>query len=86
MNKCENISSVEWLEIAQVPEVQDGWGLKGTETSAELSDIIWGAKFADYLTDGPGYSGPLYILQGGDIVPPIVLTRTGGELKAADFN
>jgi hypothetical protein len=86
MNKCENITPVEWLEIANVHEVQEGWGLEGNETADELGDIIWGAKFASYVTDGPGYAGPLYILQGGDIAPPVVLTRKDGHLEVADFS
>jgi hypothetical protein len=86
MNRCENITPDEWREIAQLEYVQEGWGLEGDETVEMLADIIHGAKFPNYMTDGPGYAGPVYILLGGDIAPPVILTRNKGALEVADLS
>jgi hypothetical protein len=79
-NRPLEISLSEWQEIMQVPEVHDGWGLNNDESPEQVAEMIYGVKF-HYITDGPGYAGDLYILQGGALgEPPLMLTRTKGKL------
>jgi hypothetical protein len=79
------ITSAEWQEIMQVPEVRDGWGLNDDETAEQVAQMIYGVKF-NYATDGPGYAGDLFILQGGAIDgPPLMLIRNKGVLEIVEY-
>lgn len=64
MNEPNAITAAEWSEIAQIEDIQDMWGLDGSETAENLAGMIYGVRFK-YQTEGPGYCGPLYLLQGG---------------------
>lgn len=46
-----------------------------------LDADICAVKFPEYMTDGPGYYGELYLLMGGDLGTPLMLIRKNGELK-----
>lgn len=61
MNRLHSLSTKEWHEIMQVPEVRESWGLEGDERPEEFSEIAYGARF-DFVSGGPGYVGDLYIL------------------------
>lgn len=56
------------------------------ETAADIEDDIrehWGYKIENYITDGPGYSGTLYVIVWG--VPNAVTTlerQEDGSLRA----
>jgi hypothetical protein len=80
-NRPLEISVSEWQEIMQLPEVHDGWGLNNDETPEQVAEMIYGVKF-HYITDGPGYAGDLYILQGGALgEPPLMYIRKKGKLS-----
>jgi len=83
MNKPIAISTQEWKEIMQLPEVRESWGIED-ETPEEFADMVYGVKF-DFSSGSPGYCGELYILQG-DILTgdaPFILVRRGGALDLA---
>jgi hypothetical protein len=83
MNKPHAITRKEWAKIIKVPEVIEGWGIEPDETPEFLADMIYGVRF-DFISGGPGYVGPLYLLQGdGDPgTAPVALIKRGGELVA----
>lgn len=83
MNKPHEITRGEWAKIIQVELVQQMWGLDPDDTPEFAADLIYGVRF-DYATDGPGYAGPLYLLQGGGDPgeAPLALIEEAGELVA----
>jgi hypothetical protein len=81
-NKLEALTSADIKEIAAIEEVRECWG---AESEAEMADLlrddICAVKFPDYITDGPGYAGPLFILMGGALDNPLLLIRQNGQLR-----
>ena len=75
------ISSSEWREIIQVPEVKEAWGLTA-ESPEEFANIVYGVKF-NFTSGTPGYVGDLFILQGDVLTgdAPMMLGRYGGQLQ-----
>ncbi len=75
------ISTQEWDEIINVPEVRDSWGLD-KDTAEEFRSMVYGVKF-NFASGSPGYIGELFILQGdvltGDM--PMILGRYSGVLQ-----
>lgn len=69
------ISAEEWLEILQIQEIREAWGLTD-ETPEEFANWVYGVKF-DFVSGSPGFVGDLYILQGDALTgfPPITLIR-----------
>lgn len=64
---------------AAVRAVQEGFGLEDEgDPAAWLAEYTYGVRF-DYQTDGPGYVGPLYLLQGAGSpeTRPMAVTRGG---------
>lgn len=84
MNKCTNLTNAERQELLAIEEVRQGWGLEDDCTPEELGEMIYAAKFENYMTDGPGYAGPLYLLQGGGLEAPMMIIREGGEMTVLD--
>tara|TARA_R110002051_G_scaffold134853_4_gene207807 strand:- start:1197 stop:1463 length:267 start_codon:yes stop_codon:yes gene_type:complete len=83
MNKPYELTALEWGEIATVQEVVESFGLENEEYPAGwLADYAYGVRF-DYQTDGPGYVGPLYLLQssGAPETSPMAFIRFDGKLK-----
>src|ERR1041385_7611375 len=82
-NEPLEISTSEWQEIIQVPEVRGSWGLTN-ETAEEFAANVYGVKF-NFVSGSPGYVGDLYILQGDALTdtPPMVLNRNNGVLQPA---
>jgi len=79
------ITPAEWQEIMQVPEVRDGWGIDDDDSAEDFSNMVYGVKF-HYASDGPDYSGDLFILQGGALDgPPVMLIRNTGMLRPVDY-
>ena len=86
MNKPYELTTQEWAEIAAVRTVQEGFGLEDEEDPAAwLAEHAYGVRF-DYQTDGPGYVGPLYLLQcsGAPETSPMAFIRTDGKLKVVE--
>ena len=79
MNQPHSISTKEWQDIMQVPEVRESWGLEGDETPEEFSKMAYGVRF-DFVSGGPGYVGDLYILCGDALGEPLTLIRKGSVL------
>ena len=89
------ISLKEWVEIMQVPEVKEGWGLgfddEGREITnwrpsereaVDFSARVYGVKF-DFTSGSPGYVGDLYILEGDAMTDLMRVTRNlEGKLEA----
>jgi hypothetical protein len=82
--KPKAITKDEWREIAAVQEVREGWGIESEEDSENVRAGIYAAKFEEYMTDGPGYAGELYVLIGGVPETPVVIIRRKGQLVAVD--
>ena len=76
----KQISNEEWMEIMQVRDVRDGWGIDDDTTVRDFTSTVYGVKF-DFVSGGPGYIGDLFILQGDSLETPLVLIRTDGTLK-----
>lgn len=83
-NNPRIITSAEWREIVELPEVREAWGL-ADETPEEFANKVYGAKF-DFQSGGPGYCGDLYLLQGDALIGelPMVLTRDRGGRLTVD--
>ena len=79
MNQPHSLSTKEWHEIMQVPEVRESWGLEGVETPEEFSKMSYGVRF-DFVSAGPVYVGDLYILCGDALGEPLTLIRREGVL------
>lgn len=63
--------------------VQEGFGLEDEEDPAAwLAEYAYGVRF-EYQTDGPGYVGPLYLLQGAGSPErrPMAFIWADGRLK-----
>jgi len=82
MNKCEVPTREELSEIMKIQEVKDAWGLEEDDTPEFFGGAVYAAKFAGYATDGPGYSGTVYVLLGGDLIPPMLIVERNGKLAA----
>lgn len=89
-NEPVPIAPAVWNEIARIREVSEGYGLHDlpeTERGQALQTCAYGAAFEQFVTGGPGYVGPLYIVQGdGFAAGPQVFTRNrDGQLDLVDF-
>jgi hypothetical protein len=84
MNKPLEISTEEWKEIMQVPEVRESWGIEN-ETPEEFAEMVYGVKF-EFMSGSPGYVGNIFILQGDTLTgdSSFVLLRHKGVLTLAD--
>jgi len=81
-NKPHTLTTEDINEIAAIEDVRQMWGAETDTEMIELLDShICAVKFPDYMTDGPGYAGPLFILMGGAIQPPVLLIREKGRLR-----
>jgi hypothetical protein len=80
-NKPKELSSTDIQEIAGLKDIQEMWGAGSAKEMADLLDTdICAVKFPQYMTDGPGYGGELYLLMGGDLGAPLMLIRKKGKL------
>ena len=81
-NKPMALSSTEVQQIAAMADIQQMWGAENATEMAQFLDAdICAVKFPEYMTDGPGYYGELYLLMGGDLGTPLMLIRKNGELQ-----
>lgn len=80
INKPIEISTAEWKEIMGIPYVREGWGLEDDCTPEMFREMVYGVKF-DYITDGPGYGGDLYLIQNGALDVPIQIIRKDGVMR-----
>jgi hypothetical protein len=55
------------------------------EMAVWLDKDICAVKFPEYMTDGPGYVGELYLLMGGGLEAPLMLIRKKGQLSIASY-
>lgn len=86
MNKPYELTAEEWAELAALKEVLEAWGLEDDEDPAALlSKWVYGVRF-DYQIDGPGYVGPLYLLQGAGApeTSPMAFVRIDGRLMVVE--
>lgn len=87
MNKPYELTAKEWAELAAMKAVLEAWGIEDEEDPAAwLPDWAYGVRF-DYQTDGPGYLGPLYLLQGAGSpeTSPMAFVRNGeGRLEVVE--
>ncbi len=85
-NKPMALSSADIQEIAAIEDIQQMWGAANAIEMAQLLDLdICAVKFPEYMTDGPGYSGELFVLMGGALEPPLMLIREKGKLTICDL-
>jgi len=75
------LSVTEWEEIITLPEFREAWGVTD-ETVEELVSRLYGARF-DFISGGPGYVGPLYLIYGDAVTgQPLVVIRESDGLVA----
>ena len=69
------ITEAEWAEIGAIQDIRDMWGVGDGEIFFETASI-YGVKF-NFMEDGPGYAGDLFILHGGSLTEeaPLRLIR-----------
>lgn len=83
-NKPHALTKNEWLELANVQEVRDAFGIHEPADHGAFRDSVFAARF-DYVSDGPGYAGDLFIILGGEPeCPSIKLIRQEDRLKIVD--
>jgi len=70
------LTKSEWIEIMQLPEVRDAWGMEDDESPADFSAHVYAAKFK-FHSGSPSYVGDLYIMHGDALTDegPMVLRR-----------
>jgi hypothetical protein len=77
------ISISEWQEIAQLEEIKRWQGNLGSIPEV-LAKKVYGVKF-DFIGDGSGYVGDMFILQGKEIENrPKIFIKVHGKLQAAE--
>jgi hypothetical protein len=82
-NEPTALSATEWEKMVALPEFREAWGVTD-ETVEELVPRLYGARF-DFVSGGPGYVGPLYLIYGDAISGrPLVVIREKSGLAAVD--
>lgn len=77
-NTVVAITEQELDELAACKELQEGYGRDtAEELRSDLADSFI-AKFPDYITDGPGYAGPLIVIATG-IMSTVFVARERGR-------
>jgi hypothetical protein len=71
------ITEAEIKELAACTDIQDAYGEAGIELEQLLQDTYI-AKFDRYITDGPGYSGPVFVILSGDLNTLLVIKNGDG--------
>lgn len=78
-NNPSVLSESEWEEIVALPEFREAWGVTD-ESVGELVSRLYGVRF-DFVSGGPGYVGPLYLVYGDAISgQPLVVIRNDSGL------
>lgn len=76
----------EFAEIARFLFDDNGEGFEGSEEMEEEIRSCWAYKIEDYVTDGPGYAGELYVIVWGFPNAVTTLERTeDGSFHAYDL-
>jgi hypothetical protein len=74
-NKPMALTSKEIKEIAAIEDIQQMWGAENSAEMEEMLDTtVYAVKF-NYVSDGPGYVGDYFILQGGALGEALELVR-----------
>jgi hypothetical protein len=90
MKKPYELTAQDWEAVAAVRAVVEAWGLDDDEEGVRgtlLADLVYGVRF-DYVTDGPGWAGSLYLLQGAGApeIPPMSLVETEAGLRVVEWD
>ena len=80
MNKPQELSTAEWIELMQLSVVRESWGIGDGETPEQFADMAYGVKFNFSSGIAPGYVGDLYILSGDALGEPMTFIRNNGIL------
>jgi hypothetical protein len=56
------LTSGEWLEIINQPQVRAAWGIQDGERPSDFARFVCAAKFK-FHSGGPGYVGALHTLR-----------------------
>ena len=80
MQKVVALTDKELEEPAQCEELQEGFGRDSAEDLRSELQESFVAKFPTYITDGPGYSGPLIVIVTG-IMSTILVSRADGKFE-----
>lgn len=76
-NAPQAITEAEIKELAASADIQDAYAEVGIELEQLLKETYI-AKFDRYVTDGPGYTGPVFIILGGDLKTLLVIKNGDG--------
>jgi hypothetical protein len=84
--KPMELSGSDWVEIFDMDEVIQCWGMNKNENTLEdFKSSVYAVKF-DYVNETPGYVGDFYIIMGSAMMMPIFLTRHNGVLEVTELD
>jgi hypothetical protein len=76
------LSEVEVREVAELIVSDDiGFGCENIEEALEYVRSYPIAKFPKYTTDGPGYSGEIFVIVGGILRANVIYRDRDGKLR-----
>jgi hypothetical protein len=74
----------DWKEISKNGFIREAYGIDGEEDEEAFSQSRFAVKF-NYMSDGPGYAGPLFVVIGGEPDCVTVMIRRAGQLEVVDL-
>lgn len=87
MNNPNELTPQEWAEVAGVGSVFEAFGLEDEiDPATWMATNAYGVRF-DFQSDGPGYMGPLYLIQGAgapDDRPTTLIRGAAGLLEMVE--
>ena len=75
------VTDAELKELASCKNLREMWGASSDDDFEEELRELWIAKFSDYITDGPGYSGEVFVILSGVLDAVLVIRGEGRTLE-----
>jgi hypothetical protein len=76
------LSEKEINEVAELLVREDiGFGCETLEDALITVRSYPIVKFSDYITDGPGYSGEIFVMVGGILTALVIFRNKEGQLQ-----
>jgi hypothetical protein len=73
------LSDEDFKELTKCQDIRDAFPSENDQELEETLRGLWIAKYPHYITDGPGYSGEVFVILSG-VLNTILLIRKAGEL------
>lgn len=74
------ITKEDFDELLRCQELYEGFGHDNSDDFLETLQDLYIVKFPGYITDGPGYAGPLIVIVTG-IMNAIFVIKVDDKLK-----